>query len=155
MYQIGDLVCYPMHGVSTIEEIVSQRVFEEDKQYYVLRFVVGRMTAMVPVDTAETVGLRPLSDAETCEQVMLFLNDGVYRQESGNWNQRSRDNMEFLRRGDVYSVAEVVKSLHRREQLKGLSGGERKLYHTAKQVLFGEIATVCGCTEEELEARLK
>ena len=64
MFQIGDLVCYPMHGVGVVEAIEEQSVLGEQTQYYMLRFVMGRMTAMVPVASAEAVGLRPLVDAD-------------------------------------------------------------------------------------------
>ncbi|MEZ4509105.1 MAG: CarD family transcriptional regulator [Eubacteriales bacterium] len=58
VFEIGDMVCYPMHGVGEIEAVQEQTVLGESAQYYVLRFVMGKMTAMVPVATAETVGLR-------------------------------------------------------------------------------------------------
>ena len=52
MFQIGDLVCYPMHGVGVVEAIEEQTILGETAQYYRLRFTIGRMTAMVPVERA-------------------------------------------------------------------------------------------------------
>ena len=66
MFCVGDLVCYPMHGVGVIEAIQEQQVLGETAHYYVLRFMTGKMTAMVPVKNAEAVGLRELSDAARC-----------------------------------------------------------------------------------------
>ena len=73
MFEVGDLVCYPMHGVGVVESIEEQSVLGETAQYYMLRFVMGRMTAMVPVASADAVGLRPLADAASCDQVVRFL----------------------------------------------------------------------------------
>ena len=73
MFCVGDLVCYPMHGVGVIEAIQEQQVLGETAHYYVLRFMTGRMTAMVPVKNAEAVGLRELSDAARCERVIAYL----------------------------------------------------------------------------------
>lgn len=150
VFSLGDMVCYPMHGVGVIEAIEEQQVLGETKRYYVLRFVMGRMTAMVPVASAETVGLRALSDAAVCERVLAYLDDGSCKEESDNWNQRYRDNLDKLRGGDIFSVADVVKCLVRREREKGLSAGERKMLTTARQVLLAEISTACGKEESEL-----
>ena len=149
MFQVGDLVCYPMHGVGVVESIEKQSVLGESAQYYMLRFVMGRMTAMVPVDSADSVGLRKLIDASRCQQVVDFLKDEGCSNESDNWNQRYRDNLDKLRTGDVFGVADVVKCLIRRDREKGLSAGERKMYLTARQVLVAELAASSGKEESE------
>ncbi|MEG1525060.1 MAG: CarD family transcriptional regulator [Clostridia bacterium] len=149
MFQIGDLVCYPMHGVGVVESIEEQSVLGETAQYYMLRFVMGRMTAMVPVAAADAVGLRALADADNCARVVDFLKDEEYSLESDNWNQRYRDNLDKLREGDIFGVADVVKCLIRRDKEKGLSAGERKMYLTARQVLVAELAASSGKEESE------
>ena len=149
MFQVGDLVCYPMHGVGVVESIEEQSVLGETARYYMLRFVMGRMTAMVPVASAEAVGLRTLSDAESCSRVVAFLSEEGCAAESDNWNQRYRDNLDKLREGDIFAVADVVKCLIRRDREKGLSAGERKMYLTARQVLVAELAAASGREESE------
>ncbi len=149
MFQIGDMVCYPMHGVGRIESVQEQTVLGETAQYYVLRFVMGRMTAMVPVASAETVGLRRLICQEKCDEVIAFLEEDGCSNESDNWNQRYRDNLNKLRVGDAFGVADVVKCLVHRDREKGLSAGERKMYLTARQVLVAELAASSGKEESE------
>lgn len=149
MFQIGDLVCYPMHGVGVVEAIEERSILGEQTQYYMLRFVMGRMTAMVPVATAESVGLRALVDEEDCAKVVDYLKSDDVMDESDNWNQRYRDNLDKLRIGDIFSVAEVVKCLIRRDREKGLSAGERKMYLTARQVLLAELTASSGKEEDE------
>ena len=149
MFQIGDLVCYPMHGVGVVEAIEERSILGEQTQYYMLRFVMGRMTTMVPVATAESVGLRALVDEEVCAKVVDYLKSDDVMDESDNWNQRYRDNLDKLRIGDIFSVAEVVKCLIRRDREKGLSAGERKMYLTARQVLLAELTASSGKEEDE------
>ena len=149
MFQIGDMVCYPMHGVGEVESIQQQSVLGESSQYYVLRFVMGKMTAMVPVASAENVGLRQLVCAEDCRKVVAFLTEDGCSDESENWNQRYRDNLSKLRTGDIFGVADVVKCLIHRDHEKGLSAGERKMYLTARQVLIAELAASSGKEESE------
>ena len=149
MFQVGDLVCYPMHGVGIVEAINEQTVLDEKAEYYLLRFIMGKMTAMVPVKSASAVGLRPLSDKETCTKVVDFLKSEDCSSESDNWNQRYRENLDKLREGDILTVADVVKCLMRRDRCKGLSAGERKMYLTARAVLVAELSAASGRDEAE------
>lgn len=152
VFKIGDQVCYPMHGVGIIEAIEDKVVLGEQAKYYVLRFLVGRMSAMVPVATAEKVGLRYTVDASECDKVLDFLK-GEPCEESENWNQRYRDNYEKMRQGEIYAVADVVKCLRKRDAEKGLSSGERKMLMTATQVLFAELAAASGSDYNEYRAK--
>ncbi|MDL2217988.1 CarD family transcriptional regulator [Christensenellaceae bacterium OttesenSCG-928-M15] len=150
MFEIGDQVCYPMHGVGIVEEVKEQEVLGEKALYYMLRFVLGRMTAMVPVTSAENVGLRPVISADECNKVRAYMLEDT-EPESDNWNQRYRENLEKLRQGDIYGVADVVKCLIKRDQEKGLSAGERKMFLTAKQVLLAELVAASGKEEEDFK----
>lgn len=149
MFQVGDMVCYPMHGVGRVEAIQEHSILGETNQYYLLRFLMGRMTALVPVKNAQSVGLRPLIDEGTCGKVLAFLQSDSCSQESDNWNQRYRENLDKLKQGDALVVADVVKCLMRRDQERGLSAGERKMYLTARQVLVAELSASSGRGEEE------
>lgn len=149
MFQVGDQVCYPMHGVGVIEAIEERTVLGVPAQYYVLRFLVGKMTALVPVESAERIGLRYMISAEECERVLQFLQEEP-RLENGNWNKRYRENYDKLRGGDIYDVADVVKCLCKRDGEKGLSAGERKMLSGARQVLLAELAAASGRDVEEL-----
>ena len=150
MFQVGDQVCYPMHGIGVVQAIEEQEVLGEIKSYYMLRFALGRMTAMVPVGSAENVGLRAVISAEECDKVQAYMHEDAIA-DSDNWNQRYRDNLDKLRQGEIYGVADVVKCLIRREKDKGLSTGERKMFLTAKQVLLAELIAASGKEEEEFK----
>ena len=149
MFEVGDMVCYPMHGVGTVEAIQEHSILGETNQYYLLRFLMGRMTALVPVKNAQNVGLRPLIDKTTCHKVVEYLKSGDCSMESDNWNQRYRENLDKLKQGDALVVADVVKCLMKRDQERGLSAGERKMYMTARQVLVAELCASSGKGEEE------
>lgn len=149
MFRVGDRICYPMHGVGVIESIEEREVLGTVSSYYVLRFTLGKMTAMIPVKTAQSVGLRPVISKEECEKVLAFLH-GEPCEESTNWNRRYRENFEKLRGGDIYDVADVVKCLQRRDEEKGLSAGEKKMLNSARQVLIAELAAASGRDGDEL-----
>ena len=43
---------------------------------------------------------------------------------------------------DSLEVARVIKTLMRRDKQRGLSNGERKMLHSAKQILLSEVVLV-------------
>ena len=155
LFKIGDNVFYPLHGVGVIENIETHNVLGKETRYYILRFSNGRMTAMVPVDTAEEVGLRYVMTAEEYERIMEYLENTEGESDYGNWNQRYRENMDKLKSGDIFAMADVVLSLKKRETEKGgLSSGEKKMLITARTTLLAELMCASGRPEEDFTAVL-
>ena len=148
MFLIGDKVVHPMHGAGIIERITHERLGSRVSSYYVFRMPAGGLVLKIPIDACCQIGLRCLSTAEHICQVLSAIPT-LEVQMSSNWNQRYRDNLDKLREGNIFSVADVVKCLNRREHEKGLSAGERKMLATARQVLLAEISTACGKEESE------
>ena len=70
---------------------------------------------------------------------------------SSNWNRRYRANLEKIRTGDVFAVAEVVRNLAYRDKEKGLSTGERRMLDNAMQLLVSELVIAEGVDEENVE----
>ena len=73
---------------------------------------------------------------------------------TANWNHRYQENMQRLKRGDLLEVAKVVKSLLLRDSRRGLSTGERKMLHSAKQILISELSLSRDISYEEAEDRI-
>jgi CarD family transcriptional regulator len=59
--------------------------------------------------------------------------------------------MNKIRSGNVFEVAEVVKSLILRERSKGLSTGERKMLNSAKQILISELVLAKNMSPVDVE----
>ena len=75
-------------------------------------------------------------------------------EQCGNWNKRYRDNLVRMKSGDLYEVARVIKCLMTRGSRRGLSTGERKMLHTARQILLSELVLSEQGPYEEVEARV-
>ena len=71
---------------------------------------------------------------------------------STNWNRRYRANLEKIKSGDVYEVAEVVRNLINREKEKGLSSGERKMLENARQILVSELVLATELAEDKAKS---
>ena len=72
----------------------------------------------------------------------------------GGGARRYRENMERLKSGDLFQVARVVKGLMLRDVDRGLSTGERKMLHSAKQILISEIVMCQSSSYEAVEERI-
>lgn len=137
-----------MHGAGIIEAIEEKEVLGERKQYYILRLPVGDMKVMVPIANCREIGLRSVIRKEDVPKVINVLSgDSTYM--STNWNRRYRANLEKIKSGDIFEVAEVVRNLARREKEKGLSSGEKRMLENARQILISELALAIGTEEEK------
>ena len=127
-----------MHGAGVIDSIVQRRVSGQVPEYYQLKLSVGNMVVMVPTDNTGEIGMRPVVSGAKAKQLMSEM-EGIEVDMTSNWNRRYRENLVRLKSGDLLEVARVVKGLRRRESQRGLSNGERKMLHTAKQILISEL----------------
>ncbi|GAB6158606.1 CarD family transcriptional regulator [Desulfotomaculum varum] len=148
MFKIGDKVVYPMHGAGVIEAIEEKEVLGEKRQYYILRLPIGDMKVMIPIHNSSEIGLRGIINREEVPTVIRVLK-GKTSVMSANWNRRYRANMEKIKSGDIYEVAEVVRNLLTRDKEKGLSSGERKMLENARQILISELVLAAELEEDK------
>ncbi len=153
MFSVGDKVVYPMHGAGVIEAIEEKEILGDTKKYYVMNIPIGDMKVMIPLDNVDNIGLRNIISEEDICRVLTVLKDNQSVM-SSNWNRRYRANMEKVKSGDIYEVAEVVRNLMIREKEKGLSTGERKMLDSARRILVSELVLVQGIVAEEAENML-
>lgn len=105
---------------------------------------------MVPSNQASKQGLRNIISQNDVEKVFCILETDE-TQMSDNWNKRYRDNMDKMKSGDIYEVADVVRNLSFKQKEKGLSTGEKKMLNNAKQILVSELVLVENTTNAEME----
>ena len=149
MFNVGDKIVYPMHGAGTIDSIEEKDILGEKQSYYILR-MPGEVKVMIPTAKAEAVGVRNVIDKQSAEKVIGILEQDETLMDK-NWNKRYRDNMEKMKSGDIYQVADVVRNLSFKQKEKGLSTGEKKMLNNAKQILVSELVLAEHATEDEVE----
>ncbi|HHY42416.1 MAG TPA: CarD family transcriptional regulator [Thermoanaerobacterales bacterium] len=148
MFNIGDKVVYPMHGAGIIEAIEEKEILGEKQKYYVMRMPIGNMKVMIPLKNIKDIGVRQVAGDDEIAEVLNILR-GEKSKMSANWNRRYRANMEKIKSGNIFQLAEVVRNLTIRDKEKGLSTGERKMLENAKHILVSEIVLSKNITEEE------
>ncbi len=138
MFHVGDKIVHPMHGAGVVESIVENKIDGVVREYYVMRLPVRSMVVMIPTHNCVEIGVRPIADQQQAQQILACLA-GIEAEVEQNWNRRYRENMERLKSGDLLEVAKVIKSLMVRDSERGLSNGERKMLHSAKEILVSEL----------------
>ncbi len=153
-FSVGDKVVYPHHGAAVIEGLEEKELFGERREYYILKLAYGELTLMVPTDATEEVGLREVTPAKEVPKVIKVLKKQEPITNTTNWSRRFKANVEKLKSGDIYQVADVVRTLHQRDKEKGLSAGEKRMLNKARQILVSELTFAKNCDEEEAEQLL-
>lgn len=153
MYNVGDKIVYPMHGAGIIESIEEKEILGKLCSYYVMKIPIGDLKVMIPTNNVHDIGIRDVVSISDADRVFKALGSG-HQEFSPNWNKRYRDNMVKIKSGDIFEVAEVVRSLMQRERDRGLSTGERKMLNSAKQILISELVLAKGLNQHEVEDKI-
>lgn len=149
MFSVGDKIVYPMHGAGTIDSIEEKDILGEKQSYYILK-MPSDVKVMIPTAKAEEVGVRNIIDKQSAEKVFKILGQDETEMDK-NWNKRYRNNMDKMKSGDIYEVADVVRNLSFKQKEKGLSTGEKKMLNNAKQILVSELVLTEHATQDEIE----
>ena len=153
-FRVGDKVVYPHHGAAVIENVEEKDLLGEKREYFIIKLAYGDLTLMVPTDATEDVGLREVTPAKDMPKLFKLLKKHEPMTNTTNWSRRFKANVEKLRSGDIYQVAEVVRTLHQRDREKGLSAGEKRMLTRARQILVSELTFSNDCNEEQAEKML-
>ncbi|MBL4751604.1 MAG: CarD family transcriptional regulator [Amylibacter sp.] len=145
-FSINDFVVYPSHGVGKIVAIEEQDILDVTLELFVIDFEKDKMTLRVPTPKVESVGLRLLSSPELVAKAMTTLK-GKARVKRAMWSRRAQEYEAKINSGDLISIAEVVRDLHRNDEQREQSYSERQLYEAALERLSREVAVVNGVEE--------
>ncbi len=140
-FKANDHVVYPTHGVGRITRIEEQEVAGTRLELFVITFEKDKMTLRVPTLKAKAVGMRKLSSPDTVATALNTLK-GRARIKRTMWSRRAQEYEAKINSGDLVSIAEVVRDLHRATGQPEQSYSERQLYEAALARMAREVAAV-------------
>ena len=140
-FRANDFVVYPAHGVGRIISIEEQEIAGVKLELFVISFEKEKMTLRVPTAKANSIGMRTLASQELVEKALTTLG-GRARVKRAMWSRRAMEYEAKINSGDLISIAEVVRDLHRAEDQPDQSYSERQLYEAALERLTREVAAV-------------
>lgn len=153
MFSIGDKIVYPMHGAGIIESIEEKEILGEKQSYYIVRMPIGDMKVMIPIQNTRDIGIREVISRQDVDKVFDVLLE-QHVECNTNWNKRYRENMVKIKSGNIFEVADVVRTLILREKEKGLSTGEKKMLNSAKQILISELVLAKNLDQLDIEVEI-
>jgi CarD family transcriptional regulator len=161
-YSAGDFVVYPTHGVGKVLGVEIQEISGISLELIIIKFHEDHwwdtMTLRVPVEKAQSSGLRKLSTRKVMDTALTTLK-GRSRANRTMWNRRVQEYEAKINSGDPVSIAEVVRDLHRGDDQPDQSYSERQMYQAALDRLAQELAALEKIDEvaaaQKLEDMLK
>ena len=140
-FKTNEYVVYPSHGVGQIVAIEEQEVAGAKLELFVINFVKDKMTLRVPTAKIAAVGMRKLAEGGLVKRALETLK-GRARIKRTMWSRRAQEYEAKINSGDLISIAEVVRDLHRAENQPEQSYSERQLYESALDRMARELAAV-------------
>lgn len=151
LFQIGDNIVYPMHGVGIIKAVEEKEISGEKQQYYVIKMLINNMQVMIPEGKILNSNIRPVTDIIALKHIIHIFHHG----ESDrllSWKERHKVNTEKLRTGNILEGAEVVRDLMRMKKEKVLNSSEKKMLNNAHEFLISELRLMKGITENQIKS---
>jgi CarD family transcriptional regulator len=148
IFQVGEKVIYPNHGVGIIENVSSRSFGNQYEKFYLLRLLCSSLTVMVPLSHVNDLGLRKVTRNGEVTKVLCFLSNGACKS-YGDWKYRFKENSEKMSTGSLLAIAEVLKGLLVLQLSKPLSFREKKMLDRARHMLITEIAVSRSIAEAE------
>jgi CarD family transcriptional regulator len=149
-----EYIVYPAHGVGQITDIEEREVAGLNLSLYVITFEKDKMTLRVPIAKAKGVGMRRVSGPEVIKKSLTTLK-GRARVKRTMWSRRAQEYEAKINSGDLISIAEVVRDLHRGEGQPEQSYSERQLYEAAIDRMAREVAAADGLSEDAAVKKLE
>ena len=153
-FKANDHVVYPTHGVGRIARVEEQEVAGTKLELFVITFEKDKMTLRVPTAKAKAVGMRKLSSPDVVATALNTLK-GRARIKRTMWSRRAQEYEAKINSGDLVSIAEVVRDLHRAGGQPEQSYSERQLYEAALARMAREVAAVERIDEQAAVKRVE
>ena len=152
-FNSGEFVVYPAHGVDKIADIAKQKVAGSELELIVVNFDKDKMTLRIPMAKASTIGLRKIANESTINDALNTLK-GKPKVKKVMWSRRAQEYESKISSGNPVAIAEVVRDLHRNENLAEQSYSERQIYEQALERLSSEVAIFDKSATKEAQAKL-
>ncbi len=153
MFQIGDYVVCPGHGVGQILAIEEKELGGDIKTFFSIKITSNGMKVMIPSDSKD--GVRNLVQEQDVNDVFDLLQNHDVEVDNSTWNRRHREYLHEIKTGSLLEIADVLRSLFLLKHTKQLSFGERKMLEQCKNLLVEEIALAQGQPAEAVSSNIE
>jgi CarD family transcriptional regulator len=135
-FQPSDRVVYPGYGAGIIVGIEDKVFVGTTTRYYMLKMVADEGEFMVPVERAESLGIRSVLDSK----VILDILRGTPSMLADDYKERQATVMRLLATSDAAQMAEAARDLAWFSGFHQLTGRDVQLYEELQTLLASELA---------------
>lgn len=153
-FEIGQHVVYPAHGVGVVQGIEVQDIAGTQLRVLCVWFEKDKMTVRLPMNSSLTEKIRPLSTKKELEEAIEFLKTPS-KPKKMMWSRRAQEYEAKINSGNILSITQVVRDLHRTASQPEHSYSERQIYQIAMDRLMREYAAVEQIDEDVALERLE
>ena len=141
VFNIGDLVVYPKHGVGEIKSISTLEISKIKAKYYIIRMEQDKLLIKVPLEKQKEVGLRKITSKRKIEEVFDILKQ-KQKVRRIMWSRRAQEYDAKIHSGDPVKIGEVIRDLYRKNNQPEQSYSERQMFQIALERLAREVAAI-------------
>ncbi len=156
MLKAGDAIVHPVRGAGVVVRIEERQWRGRSDLYYRIKLLGEPASSlMIPINVAETIGLRRAIPQSKLNQVWHVLRADPNTLPADH-NERYQALEEKIHAGDPFQVAEAVRDMAWRQQHEGgLTTRGKRIYEEGMRVLVGEIAAAQGIDIVDAEAQIR
>jgi CarD family transcriptional regulator len=152
MFNLGDHVVCPGHGVGQICSVDTKELNGEQKSFYIIKVISNGMKVMIPVDSKD--GVRSLIPSTDIDGIFELLKDQNVKVDMSTWNRRHREYTLKVKTGSLLEIADVLRQLLLLKMTKKLSFGERQMLDQCKDLIVKEISLSSGSPEGSISEKI-
>ncbi len=141
VFNIGEIVVYPKHGVGEIKSISTLEISKIKTKYYIIQMEQDKLLIKVPLEKQKEVGLRKIASKKKIEEVFDILRQ-KQKIRRIMWSRRAQEYDSKIHSGDPVKIGEVIRDLYRKNNQPEQSYSERKMFQTALERLAREVAAI-------------
>jgi CarD family transcriptional regulator len=145
MFDIGDAVYHPANGAGVVDNLQRLPALSKDRRFYRICMRDGTETIlMIPVEEAESLGLRRVVSVEGVDAVLAVLASPAMTLPAAH-KERYKECQDRLDTAKTIEIAEVVRDLTwRQAESERLSVPDMRILKKAMVLLTGELAVAQG-----------
>lgn len=153
MFIIGDLIFLPVFGAGYISSIEDKKIHGEISKYYVINFIINKISMMVPVFSGEAKKIRrAITVDESVDVFQLLISP--FNPLPCKWSERQRFYNDSIRNGDIFQLACILKDINGLSKIKKLSKSEAKIFKEILSMVGSEISIVLNRDFDETKKEL-
>ena len=160
MYKVGDYTMHGNHGICKVVEIgtLNMDVSNKEQLYYTLSPLFSKGSMVYSPIGSEKVVIRDVLSMDEANELINKIPELEIFQEINDklMEVKLKEQIKTYQASNLLQIIKTLfmKSILKESAGKRLSTNEDRYFVQAKDLLYGELATVFSCTKEEIHEKI-